>query len=82
MKAITSRLTTTEKHAIASYRSMTEWLCSLSDEEYHTYLAMPFAMRLATFRGLGLGCTQDKRVNLISATSRSYRSDQVAFLRT
>lgn len=72
-------LTTTERNAVAAYRSMTDWLCSLNEDEYRAYLTMPFAVRLATFRGLGFGCTQDKSVNLIGAAPRPYRGNQLAF---
>lgn len=76
MEANNRQLTTTERNAVAAYRSMTDWLCSLTEVEYRAYLAMPFAIRLATFRGLGLGCAQDKSVDFIDASPRPYRHNQ------
>lgn len=76
------RLTATEQNVVAAYRSMKEWLLSLSDDEYDAYLALPFTARLAMFSSFRLKYAQRQRVHLGLAPGGTYRGDQVAFLRT
>ncbi len=74
------RLTKLEQRAIASYRSYSEYLLSLSDDDYEKYLAMPFTARLAVFCNLGLSVTDDQRVHVAGVPGGAYRGDQLAFL--
>jgi len=79
MKTKGDQLDAIAQQAIASYRSMTDWLTALPDKDYEDYLKLPFAARLAVFRGLGFGAAQYQRVDLVSAGSTANRGDQLAF---